>query len=617
MGLFGTILERRIFRFVIAYGAAGWAVLEVVDQLGDNDIIPGFIYRAVLSLFICGLPGAFIVSWFHGAKGRQEVPRIEKALLGIVAVFALGITAMVVRADLAGGSAATRELAPIEDPRRVAVLYFEPRGGGDAEFLAAGLTEALIDQLGTVDALHVVSRNGSQLFRGIAAAPDSVGRTLQAGTLVAGTVSQAGDRVRIDVEVTSAVDGRQYASTRLERPRTEIFDLQDQLADTVSVFLRRAIGAELGERTLRVETRSTEAWSLVQQAEQAAHGATLLAQSHDVAGAARAIARADSLFAAAERADPQWAEPIVRRGWLAYRQSRQAGMERGRIVDELATARAHADRALALAPDHAGAFELRATADYWKLILNLAGSSDEAHDLLHSAEADFRAAIAASPVSPASAQNSLSHLLLNRGETAEAKLNALQAYTADPFLENVHLTLWRIFTASWSLQDAIEARRYCDEGARRFPEQHWFKQCQLMLMALPDQPIDIARGWTLVDEFAATSPPQVRDVNRARGLMYLSMALARASLPDSARSVAERGRVGANVDPLRETAWLESITRVWLGDSDEAARLLSLHFAANPGLAERYRDQAAQGDLPWYHRELAEMPRFRSLVGLR
>ncbi len=242
------LIERRVFRYVVAYAAASWAALQVIDQLVGNDVLPSVMYRVVLTLAICGLPGAFVVSWFHGARGRQEIPSIERWLLAAVAMFALGTTGFVTRMSDAGGAHSAAGLVPTENPARVAVMYMEPRGGDEAEFLASGLTEALIDELSAVRGLHVVSRNGSQLFRHAHATPDSVARTLQVGSLVGGTVSVSGDRVRVDVALTSSARGEQIASRRLERPRTEIFALQDELADTVAVFLRRAIGRELGTR---------------------------------------------------------------------------------------------------------------------------------------------------------------------------------------------------------------------------------------------------------------------------------------------------------------------------------------------------------------------------------
>jgi TolB-like protein len=609
------IIERRIFRFVVAYGAGSWALLELVDQLIGNELLPGYVYRAMLALVVCGFPGALIVSWFHGAKGRQEVPRVERWLLAGVALFALASTGFVVRGGMEAQPTSQGELAPTEDPRRIAVLYLDARGGGDAEFLASGLTEGLIDQLAAVQGLTVTSRNGSQLFRGSAAAPDSVGRTLQVGALVGGTVALSGDRVRVDIALTTT-QGRQIGSRRLERPRTEIFALQDELADTVAVFLRRSIGQELGERTLRASTRSTRAWELLQQAAQSSDGATALAATGDMDAASRAFQRADSLLAAAETADATWVEPIIRRGWLAYRQARLGGMDRQHNERWVARGMQHAGRAVAAAPRSPGALELRATLVYWRFLLNLAGTPEEADRLFHEAEDGFRRAIAAAGGRHASAQNSLSHVLTNKGQIAEAKLNAQQAYTQDPFLENAHLTLWRIFTASWNLQDAVEAERYCEEGARRYPQDFRFLQCQLMLPTLPGIQADIPKAWTVLAEFAAASPPQVRDINRRRGLMYLSMALARAGLPDSARAVVLSARAGSDIDPLRELAHLESITWTWLGDTDEALRQLSLYLTANPQALDGLRAGAARRELPWYHRSLQDEPAFQSLVGL-
>lgn len=612
------LIERRVFRYVVAYAAASWGVLEVIDQLVGNDVLPQVAYRIVLTLAICGLPGALIVSWFHGAKGRQEIPPIERWLLAAVAVFALTTTGFVTKMT-AGADAArpVAALSPTENPARVAVLYMEPRGGEEAEFLASGLTEALIDQLSEVRGLYVVSRNGSQVFRHVQAPPDSIARTLEVGSLVAGTVSVSGDRVRVDVALTSGLRGEQLASRRLERPRAEIFALQDELADTVAVFLRRAIGRELGARVLRSATKAVRAWELVQQAGQEQDGAALLVAANDLDAAARRLATADSLLALAEQEDPAWVEPVLQRGWVAYAVSRLGGVERSHNEQWIARGLEHAERALASHPNNADALELSATLRYRRYLLNLAGSPTEADELFHRAERDFRASIAANGGARASAQNSLSHLLINKGELAEAKLNALQAYATDPFLENVNLTLWRIFTASWGLQDGVEAARYCTEGNRRFPDDYRFSQCRLMLLALPGMQEGLADAWRVLDEFTEESPPQVREVNRRRGMMYISIALARAGMADSAKSVIYAARAGADIDPLRDLAQLESITWSVLGNTKEAVRQLEVYLSANPQALHGLRTDAQRHDLPWYHQPLLDEPEFRALVGLR
>ena len=80
------------------------------------------------------------------------------------------------------------------DPSHVAVLYFEDLTPGKAlQHVADGFTDALIQDLGQVSALRVVSRNGVLPYRGQAVQPDSLARALDVGTLVDGTITQAGD----------------------------------------------------------------------------------------------------------------------------------------------------------------------------------------------------------------------------------------------------------------------------------------------------------------------------------------------------------------------------------------------------------------------------------------
>ena len=95
------------------------------------------------------------------------------------------------------------------------------------------------------------------------------------------------------------------------------------------------------------------------------------------------------------------------------------------------------------------------------------------------------------------------------------------------------------------------------------------------------------------------------------------MALVRAELPDSARAVALRGRASAEIDPLRELSWLEAIARTWLGDYEEAVRLLGIYLSANPGALDGYRAAAESGEIHWYFAELVEQQAFRELVGLQ
>ena len=225
------------------------------------------------------------------------------------------------------------------------------------------------------------------------------------------------------------------------------------------------------------------------------------------------------------------------------------------------------------------------------------------------AEADLRAAVDLNP-SQASAWTTLSHLLLNKPALGEAKLAAMRAYEADPYLTNANVTVWRLFVTSYQLDDAREARRWCDEGQRRFPNDYRFAECQVWYYGLKAAKPDIPAAWKALDRYVELSPASLRPLNRLTGQMRIAIALARADLPDSARRVAERSRADATVDPGRDLAQLEAIARNVLGDKDEAFKQLSVWLATNPQQVE-----GLEQDDSWELKEIRDDPRFAATFG--
>jgi eukaryotic-like serine/threonine-protein kinase len=496
-------------------------------------------------------------------------------------------------------------------PNHIAVMYLENRGTQDSlGYLADGLTEALIHELSQVPTLQVISRNGVSPYKKSNVTPDSIARALKVGTLVTGDVAQSGDRLRVTVSLVNAGSGAEIGNKVLERPRQEIFALQDDLAKEVAIFLRQRLGKDVELRRSRERTANTTAWELAQKASQEISGVDPLVAAGDTRAATRQFTRADSLLASAEKADPKWVTPVTQRGWLAYREARLSGsFDKTYYAERIERGLAHVDRALQLAPADPDALEIRGTLQYLRWLLNLAPDGAESARLLVNAEDDLRASVAANP-EQASAWTTLSHLLINKLETAEAKLSALRAYDADPYLTNANLTIWRLFSTSLDLEDGVEANRWCGEGRRRFPADPRFAECQIWLFALKGQKPDVDRAWRLLDEYLRLSPPNARDFLRLRGQMLVAMALARAGLADSARSVAERSRADATLDPPRELVSFEAIVHIILGDKDEAIRLLGRYFASNP-----QQRSAQDRDESWWYQSLKGDPRYEALVG--
>jgi len=578
------------------------------DDLGPhrvkNILEPVQVYRVLLDPASAGkMPG-------KRRKRRKGVSKevVTAAVIILVLGGGLGIRDFVMRDTTRRDARALRtsaleQLSEVEDPRRVAVLYFEPRTPQEeVPFIAAGLTEALIDELSTVSALKVVSRNGVAPFRDVPVSPDSIGRALEVATIVSGTVSKADDDIRVSVSFVNAATGDQFGSTQVNGSYSRLFRLQDDLAQEVGGFLLRTLGEEIEQIQLRAGTDNVEAWELVQRAAPIEERATSAMQMGDLDGALGYLAAADSVLAQAEEIAPEWVEPTVRRGWIDYQASRFTGFDdRAAAGEWIDKGMGHAEVAVRLAPEDPDALELRGTLQYWKYLLNLGGGPEESERLLGQAEADLRASVNANP-QQASAWASLSHLLANQDRVPEAKVAALRSYEADPYLRNAHLTLWRLFGASFDLGDEVEARRGGEEGRRRFPERPRFRKCAVMVAAMPESDPDIDAMWTALDDWVELSPPADREFNLHQGEMFAALALVQAGMPDSARAVAERARLGPSADPTRNIAYWEAVVRSFLGDMDEAVEQWNVHVAANPDVSIEDEDY-------WYIEALRQDPR--------
>lgn len=266
MGILTDLRERRLTQIVISYVIAGWGVLQVADHFVDRNVVPEFVYQLTLIWYVVGILAAVLIGWHHGEgeKGAQKVPHSEIALLIMLLLSAAALSASPLSKHLAG----VRKLAAAEsglEMSRIGVLYFDDVSRGrPQQHLAAGLTEALIDELRQVRTLDVISKNGVAQFRDRDIELDSIVRALQAGTLVDGTVEQVGDRVRVDIRLLEGRSGAAIQRASFERPAGNPLAIRDELVEETSRLLREWLGQEIRLRATAEGTESPRAWALLQ-----------------------------------------------------------------------------------------------------------------------------------------------------------------------------------------------------------------------------------------------------------------------------------------------------------------------------------------------------------------
>ncbi len=606
MRLLKEIKERRLIPFAAAYLVTGFVALEAVDQLISYGMLPEVAYPVTLVLYLFGIPASFIFAWFHGAPGRQYAPRLEVVLQSGLAVVAVVTTVYVYRSQSVRLDFAAESGLP---QTSVAVLYFEDLSG-DLTPVADGITEALIEQLEQVRSLDVISRNGVLPFRGASTRRDSIARALSVGTLIEGSVQQRGDRLVINTRLVDGFTGVDIDRASVEMPAGQFLEARDSVADGVSRLLRQRLGEEVRVRELRAGTSSPEAWALAQRASRLIDDAEdSFERGNPIVASRESLRQADSLLALASVVDDDWIRPVATRAHVAYRRAWFAAsdgdLDSARIrIDEGV---GHANRALAMNDRDPVALEQRGTLKMFEAVA-MAPPPDQLVRLMTEARTDLEAAVREQP-SLASAYASLSFLFTGAGDHVQSVLSARRALEEDAWLRGADRIYDRLVYAQYELEQFRDARYWCDEGRRRFPNNYRFAECQLWLLAAPPSEPDVDAAWRQLARLDSLAPGSLRDFKRGVGQIMVAGVLRKAQLADSAEAVLSRVDHSESVDPQRQLHVYEAGIRASTGDREGALEALRRWVAATPG-----GTLGPTAELHWWWRDLRTVPEFETFV---
>lgn len=146
----------------------------------------------------------------------------------------------------------------------LAVLPFEiDHSDEDQRFFADGITEDLTGRLACSGFLPVIDRNSSYVYRDKPVDVRQVGQSLGVGYVVTGSVRRANDRVRIAVRLVETSLAHQIWSGKYTRHLDDLFDLQDEITETVIGVLDPALVRAEHSRVLRSRPGDLACWDLV------------------------------------------------------------------------------------------------------------------------------------------------------------------------------------------------------------------------------------------------------------------------------------------------------------------------------------------------------------------
>ena len=235
------------------------------------------------------------------------------------------------------------------DPiRTVAVLPLEEIGADVDGYLAQGVGQELRNQLSRIDGLTVASWESSVAAARSQSAARSVAETLDVEGVVQGTIRRDEGSLSISVRLTDARSDRQEWGATVTGAPADIFELQDEILDS----LRLALGFadEAGERDPRI-ARTTDV---------ATHNLYLQGRYAAADRTREALERARTMFEMAIDRDPAYAPAWAAlasthaltgvyeyRSWLDLRPEAERAVDEAIRLDD-ALAEAYAARGLLL-----------------------------------------------------------------------------------------------------------------------------------------------------------------------------------------------------------------------------------------------------------------------------
>ncbi len=170
--------------------------------------------------------------------------------------------------DQPTAASAMNESEPLSLPDKpsIAVLPFTNLSGDpEQEYVADGITEDLITALSKIRWFFVIARNSTFTYKGHAIEVRQVARELGVRYVLEGSIRKAKDRVRISAELIDATTGRNVWAEHYDREIEDIFELQDEMTQTIVAAVEPELGAFEREQALRKPPQSLDAWETYQR----------------------------------------------------------------------------------------------------------------------------------------------------------------------------------------------------------------------------------------------------------------------------------------------------------------------------------------------------------------
>ncbi len=144
--------------------------------------------------------------------------------------------------ETAGRESGAKHAAPPAAEKSVAVLYFHNLSGAqEDEYFRDGITEDIITELSKIKELRVFPPSAVFAYRDRPASEPEIGRQMNAGYVLGGSLRRAGNRLRFTAQLVETPTGHTVWAERYDRQLEDVFAIQDEIAHSIAAALKVAL----------------------------------------------------------------------------------------------------------------------------------------------------------------------------------------------------------------------------------------------------------------------------------------------------------------------------------------------------------------------------------------
>ena len=178
----------------------------------------------------------------------------------VTSILFLGVAALVSYFWLSRGSRNPKQPSTIPDVHSVAVLPFRPiDGNSNDEYLGLGMADTLINKLSKVHQIVIRPTSAIRKYSETDQDPVAVGHEQRVDAVLEGSIQKSGGQLRVTARLLNAQDGSTFWAGQFDEKLTDIFAVEDSIADQLTRTLALKLSSDEQHRLDKRDTENLEA----------------------------------------------------------------------------------------------------------------------------------------------------------------------------------------------------------------------------------------------------------------------------------------------------------------------------------------------------------------------